>query len=159
MTWAQAAGPAPEMRPAPLPSPVLFQCRDLLGRMVAQWPPDVREPLIARHLDPEGFRTGMRERSNLAEQAAEVRDAGPVPDVPLITFTGLGIDPGQRMYLSEQLLREQSEAKRVMFGALAGSVTDGEHRVLDHASHTWLHIEAADAVVQGIRDMLGKVRP
>jgi hypothetical protein len=60
----------------------------------------------------------------------------------------LGIDPGQRMYLSEQLLREQSEAKRVMFDALAGSVTNGEHRVLDHASHTWLHIEAADAVVQ-----------
>lgn len=71
----------------------------------------------------------------------------------------LGIDPGQRMYLSEQLLREQSEAKRVMFDALAGSVTNGEHRVLDHASHTWLHIEAADAVVQGIRDMLGNVRP
>lgn len=45
----------------------------------------------------------------------------------------LGIDPGQRMYLSEQLLREQSEAKRVMFDALAGSVTNGEHRVLDHA--------------------------
>ncbi len=32
----------------------------------------------------------------------------------------LGIDLGQRMYLSEQLLREQSEAKRVMFDALAG---------------------------------------
>jgi hypothetical protein len=61
----------------------------------------------------------------------------------------LGIDPGQRMYLSEQLLREQSEAKRVMFDALAGSVTNGEHRVLDHASHTWLHIEAADAASKG----------
>jgi hypothetical protein len=52
----------------------------------------------------------------------------------------LGIDPGQRMYLSEQLLREQSEAKRVMFDALAGSVTNGEHRVLDHAlSHLAPH--------------------
>jgi hypothetical protein len=81
------------------------------------------------------------------------------PEVLLITFTGLGIDPGQRMYLSEQLLREQSEAKRVMFDALAGSVTDGEHRVLDHASHSWLHIEAARR--RRLRDprLLGKMRP
>jgi hypothetical protein len=30
---------------------------------------------------------------------------------------------------------------------------------VDHATHSWMRIEAADAVTQGVRDMISNVRP
>jgi hypothetical protein len=80
------------------------------------------------------------------------------PDVPLISFTAMGFDPGQQLMMSGELLREQAEAKRAMYTALVEALSDGENRVLEEASHSWIHIERPDAVTQGIRDVFDKVR-
>jgi hypothetical protein len=81
-----------------------------------------------------------------------------LPDVPVNYFTAMAIDPGQGLVMSDELLRQQGEAKRAMYNTLAESVSDGDNRVLEEASHSFIHIEAADAVTEGIRDMLTKVR-
>jgi hypothetical protein len=44
--------------------------------------------------------------------------------------------------------------KRVIYEALAGSVSRGEHRVVENAGHTTIHTDRPDAVVQAIRDLL-----
>jgi pimeloyl-ACP methyl ester carboxylesterase len=144
--------------PTELPPEVLGYLRTLGEEKFAAWPPEVREPLIAKLLDAGAIAAAMRARGNVADQAAEVRAAGDVPDRPLITFTALGDDPSMALVMPEEELREQGRAKRAVFDALVGSVKDADHRLLPAATHSWLHIEAENAVVAGVHDMLAKVR-
>ncbi|MFI6503958.1 alpha/beta fold hydrolase [Nonomuraea typhae] len=133
--------------------------RGLLDDMLAGWPEGPRAALTAWHLDQDTMRAAALERSNLADQPAEIRAAGPVPDRPLITLTGLKPDPGMQTFMSAAALDELTRAKCAMFDRLTRSVSDGEHRVLGYTSHGGMHTEAADDIIQAIRDMLAKVRP
>jgi pimeloyl-ACP methyl ester carboxylesterase len=132
--------------------------RRMYRQMFASWPEPVRQVLIGRHLSPEWWLTGVRERSNMPELAAEIRRDGDVPDVPLITVTALATDPGQAMLMSKKTLRELTEAKLRMYAALAGSATRGEHRPLEEARHSQLTTDRPDAVIQAVRDLLGQSR-
>lgn len=82
---------------------------------------------------------------NVQERAAklneiydEMRRAGPIPDVPLIVLTAMGVDAFKRAVLigeSDELLRQENEGKRRLYEALAGSVPRGENRVIEGAGH------------------------
>ena len=132
--------------------------RRMYRRMFARWPEPIRQQLIDRHLSPEWWQAGVRERSNLAELADELSRGGDLPDVPLIALTPLGIDPGMRLLMSGQALREMTEGKRRLYAALADSVTRGEHRVLDDARHSTITTDHPEAVIQAIHDLLDEVR-
>ncbi|WP_157252870.1 alpha/beta fold hydrolase [Nonomuraea typhae] len=142
-----------------MPEEMRATIRSLLDDMLAGWPEGPRATLTAWHLDQDTMRAAARERSNLAGLPAEIRAAGPVPDRPLITLTGLQPDPGMQTFMSAEALDELTGAKRAMFDRLAASVRDGEHRVLDYTSHGGMHTEGADDVIQAIRDMVAKTRP
>ncbi|WP_020668283.1 alpha/beta fold hydrolase [Amycolatopsis nigrescens] len=144
-----------------IPAEQLEFVRELFETKLADWPAEVREPLIDWHLANRSFRVGLVEGGNLRDLVTEIHAAGRVPDLPLITFTGFAFDPGMQQVFgySDEFLQRLNDAKRTLFDALAASVTDGEHRVLDNASHSWLHIDEPEAVLQGIRDLLDKVGP
>jgi pimeloyl-ACP methyl ester carboxylesterase len=131
--------------------------RRMYQGMFAPWPAQLREPLIERHLSPEWFAAGVRERSNMPELADELKAGAAVPDVPLIALTALGIDPGMRLLMGPKALRELTEGKLRLYAALAGSVTDGELRVLEDARHSTITTDRPDAVLAAIRDLLEKV--
>ncbi len=76
----------------------------------------------------------------------------------LESFTALATDPGQAMLMSRKTLRELTNAKLRMYAVLAGSVTRGEHRSLEEARHSQLTTDRPDAVVQAVRDLLGRPR-
>jgi pimeloyl-ACP methyl ester carboxylesterase len=131
--------------------------RRLYRRMFAGWPEEIREPLIKRHLDPEWFRVGARERSNMRELCEELHRGGDVPDVPLIALTALGVDRGQALLMSKKDLRAMTDGKLRLDAALAGSVSCGEHRALSDATHSTIHVDRPDAVIQAIQDLLARV--
>jgi len=131
--------------------------RRLYRRMLAEWPDGIRELLIERHLDPEWFQVGVRERSNMPELRDELHRGGHVPDVPLIALTALGVDPGQALLMSKKALREMADGKRRLYTALADSVSRGEHRALNDARHSTIHVDRPDAVIQAIQDLLDRV--
>jgi hypothetical protein len=54
---------------------------------------------------------------------------------------------------------EAQEGIRAMHVAMAGSVPRGEHRVVEGASHQYLHVEHPDAVLQAIRDLVDAAQP
>jgi hypothetical protein len=81
-----------------------------------------------------------------------------VPDVPMIVFTALGLDPGQLLFASEELLRQANAGKLALYSALARSMPRGEHRVVEGAGHSFLHMEAPDAIVGGIEDLVTRIR-
>ncbi len=136
--------------------------RGLFQRMFAQWPESIREPLIEYHLGnlrktfqewPLSERTD-EQRSGLLN---ELRNGGNMPDVPLIVLTALGIDPSMELMISESYLRKMNDGKRVVYTALAESVSRGEYREVENAGHTTIHTDCPDTVVQAVRDLLDRV--
>lgn len=130
--------------------------RGFYRRVLAGWPAELRDLLVERHVSPEWWQIGVRERSNLPQLRDELRDGGPVPDVPLIALTALGEDPGLKLFMSKKSRRDMNDGKRRLYDALADSVPRGEHRTLDDARHSTVHTDRPDAVVAGIRDLLDR---
>jgi pimeloyl-ACP methyl ester carboxylesterase len=145
--------------PAELPDELIRLYRGLFAQELADWPEEIREPLIERHVSPEWLRVGFREATNAEQLYAEVRHAGRLPDVPLIVLASMGIDSFKRAVSQgtpESLLREELDGKRRLYTALAASVPRGEIRLIEGAGHVTLHLRRPDAVRQAIEDLLGR---
>jgi pimeloyl-ACP methyl ester carboxylesterase len=127
--------------------------RHMYQRMFAGWAEPIRKRLVDLHLSREWWEVGVRERSNMPELADELQHGGDLPDVPVIALVALGIDPGMRLLMSSNALREMTDGKRRLYAALASSVSHGECRILEDARHSTITIDRADAVVQAIRDL------
>jgi pimeloyl-ACP methyl ester carboxylesterase len=156
----RAAWDPDQALPDELPDELIGFYRDLLAQELADWPEQVRGPLIERHVSPEWLRVGFAEAKNPDQLYDEMRHAGPMPDVPLIVLTATGIDAFKRAVLvgeSDELLREENEGKRRLYTALAGSVPRGENRVIEGAGHASIHWSHPGAVVQAIQDLLGRI--
>ena len=143
--------------PDELPGELIQLYRGLFAAEMADWPEEIREPLIERHVSREWVGTGRQEAKNLSQLNDELRRTGQMPDVPLIILTAMGIDPFKQAVSGgtpEALLREELEGKRRLYEALAGSVSRGENRLVEGVGHVTLHLRRPDAVQQAIRDLL-----
>ena len=156
----RAAWDADQALPDELPDELIRFYRDLLAQELADWPEEIRGPLIERHVSPEWLRVGFAEAKNPDQLYDEMRQTGPMPDVPLIVLTAMGIDAFKRAVLvgeSDELLREENEGKRRLYTALAGSVPRGENRVIKGAGHASIHWSHPGAVAQAIQDLLARI--
>ncbi|HEX5498173.1 MAG TPA: alpha/beta hydrolase [Thermomicrobiales bacterium] len=145
--------------PDELTDEIIQRYRSLFAEEMAEWPSSIREPLIERHVSPEWLQAGFNEARNVEQLYAEVRRAGPLPDVPLIVLSSTGIDAFKQAVSvgeSDALLREEIEGKRRLYTALAESVPRGEIRLVD-AGHATIHYRRPDAVLQAIQDLIGRV--
>ena len=152
---------AKEWKPKPMPElgPEQIQgFRPIFEGMYREWPAEIREPLIERHLDPAQVRAGMLEASNVDQLYKEMRHGGLMPTVPMIVYTAMGIDASQTIFSTEEVVRAQNAAKLATNSAFVESVSGAEHRVLEDASHAMIHAQRPDAVVQGVRDLLDRAR-
>ncbi|WP_205830071.1 alpha/beta hydrolase [Microbispora hainanensis] len=155
---AQAADLAERMRPDPARMPELTgeqrrAAREAYARLYAEWPAPLREALIGHHL--ASWRTSLRETENFeTEVYDELRAGGPLPDVPLIVLTAGGVNPYWAKFLPEEVMREAHDGVRALHAAMARSVPRGRQRVVDGASHQYLHVERADEVLRAIRDLM-----
>jgi pimeloyl-ACP methyl ester carboxylesterase len=132
--------------------------RPIFEVMYKDWPPEIREPLIERHLDPAQVRAGMLEASNVDQLYEEMRHGGPMPAVPMIVYTATGIDASQTIFSTEEVVRAQNAAKLATNSAFVESVSGAEHHVLEDASHAMIHAQRPDAALQGVRDLLDRTR-
>ena len=152
----------PPLRHQKVPGAVVLRLVCLLSRgvyrrMFASWPREIREPLVAHHLTHASQRVGALERSNQPEWRDELKAGGPVPDVPSIALTALGIDPAMRLLMSPKALRQLYTGKQRLYDALAASVSHGEHRILSAARHSTIATDCPDAVTQAVRDLWQRV--
>jgi pimeloyl-ACP methyl ester carboxylesterase len=146
--------------PDELPGELVQFYRGLFGAEMADWPEEIREPLIECHVSREWLRVGLQEAKNIGQLNDELRRTRWMPDVPLIILTAMGIDPFKQAVSGgtpEALLREEIEGKRRLYTALADSVSEGENRLIDGVGHVTLHLRRPDAVQQAIQDLLGRL--
>ena len=128
------------------------EARRQYTQLYSSWPESVRGPLVEEHL--ASWRTQIAETGNFeTEVYDELRAGGVLPDVPVIVLTAGGSNPYWAQFMSEALMREALDGVRSMQAAIAASVTRGEQRLLEGASHQYLHLERTDAVVEAIRDV------
>jgi hypothetical protein len=99
----------------------------------------------------------MLEARNVEELYDEIRQGGPIPPMPLIVVTAMGIDAIQTLFSSEEIVRGQNQAKLASHMVLVRWVPGAQHRVLEDASHAMIHARRPDAVLEGIRDLLERV--
>ncbi|MGP4017828.1 alpha/beta fold hydrolase [Saccharopolyspora sp. 5N708] len=159
LTEMRAAWDPDQELPDELPEEAVQLYRGLFARMVADWPEEIREPLVERHVSPEWIMDGYRLVPYRDRFLDEMRQAGPLPDVPLIVLTAMDIDDFKKAVLigeSEALLRAEIDGKRRLGDALAASVPRGENRLVHGAGHASIHWRRPDAVLQAIHDLLGK---
>ena len=131
--------------------------RMLFNQMFGTWPDEIRESLIKYHL--KTLSKTVKERKNLnSELYKELRKGGSLPDIPLIIFTGMGIDPFMTPITSKAFLRDTlyrfNTIKNTVYTELANSVPRGEHRILENAGHTTIHTDCPDEVVEAIRNLI-----
>lgn len=131
--------------------------RVLFDQMFATWPESTRETLIEYHL--RSLSKMNTEKKNLnRELYKEIREGGNIPDIPLIVFTAMGIDPFTTLLSSPSFLRETidpfNNLKNTVYAKLANSVPRGEHRILKNAGHVTIHTDCPDEVVEAIWDLL-----
>jgi pimeloyl-ACP methyl ester carboxylesterase len=144
------AAPMPELTPEQAQA-----LRGLFTQLLAAWPDTVRTALIDYHV--ASWQVGLQEGRNRREVMDELRDGGATPDVPVILLTGMGLDPGQRLFMSEDLQRQQNQAKRRLYAAVAAALPQGELRVVDDAAHSTFHLDRPDAVLAAVGDLLDRV--
>ena len=130
--------------------------RRALGRLYRHWPESVREPLIAYHLAE--WRIGIQETANFENEVYdELRRGAALSDVPMIVLSAMGTNPYWAQFMTEQQMLEARDGIRLMHASLAASVPDGEHRLIEGASHQYLHIERCADVLDAIRDVLANI--
>jgi len=131
--------------------------RVLFNQMFATWPDEIRESLIEYHL--KTLSKTMTERKNLnSELYEEIRKGGNLPDIPLIVFIAMGIDPFMTPITSKSFLRDTldpfNNIKNTVYTKLANSVPRGEYRILKSAGHTTIHTDCPDEVVEAIWNLI-----
>jgi pimeloyl-ACP methyl ester carboxylesterase len=144
--------------PDELPEEAVQLYRGLFARMMADWPEEIREPLVERHVSPEWIMDGYALVPYRDRFLDELRQAGPLPDVPLILLTAMDVDDFKKAVLigeSDELLRAETAGKQQLYTDLAASVPRGENRLVHGAGHASLHWRRPDAVLRAIRDLLG----
>lgn len=145
--------------PDELPEEAVQLYRGLLAQMMADWPKEICEPLIDNHVSPGWIKDGYNVVPHRDRFLDEMRQAGPLPDVPLILLTAMDIDDFKKAVLigeNEQLLREEIDGKRRLYDALAASVPHGENRLVHGAGHASIPWRRPDAVLQAIQDLLSR---
>ncbi|MFG2041163.1 alpha/beta fold hydrolase [Dactylosporangium sp. NPDC048998] len=147
-TWDELPDLTPEQ---------LEASRAALTRLYAEWPADVREALVEHRL--ETWRTGIQEGRNLEDEVyAELAAGGQLPDVPLIVLTAADRNPLWARSMPPELLERAHDGINALHASIAASVPRGERRLVEGASHQYLHVQRPGPVLDALRDLLARVR-
>jgi pimeloyl-ACP methyl ester carboxylesterase len=145
--------------PDEIPQEIRDFYRGLFQNAMADFPAEVREPLVANHVHPAWLRVGLQESSNIKALSEEMRAvADRVPDVPTIILTAMDVDPFKRAVsagVPEDLMRAETTGKLRLYDELAASFSHGENRRVESAGHVTLVMQRPEAVVEAVRELMG----
>lgn len=141
-----------------LPEAFVAQYREAFSNLFSDFPDRVRDVLVDRHFDPDRLVNGFREGSNVLGLFDELRGGGPRPDVPFVILSGAGTDATQHLLSNNDQLQQQIRGSRKLYDTIVARASQGEHRVLQDASHLTIPLARADAVNEALHDLIAVTR-
>lgn len=154
---AQAQAATDQAMALELPEEVLAFYRMLFEAEVTGWPEAVRVPLIDAHVSPEWFKVGFLEATNLDDLYREIREAGPLPDLPMIVLCSMGVDDFRRAVaggMSEEVFAQEIDGRHRLYEQFASSIPKGECRPVEGVGHVTMHLRRGNLVLAAINDVL-----
>jgi pimeloyl-ACP methyl ester carboxylesterase len=149
--WDEFMPPAARLAETERMSPTLEQLesmrpalRAMHAELLADYPAQIRNALVEAKGSAEWLRVGLAERSHLVTLVDELRTGPGIPEVAMIALTAL----------SPQAM---DEGKQRMHAAMLAPVPGAEQRLLADTEHHRVCFDRSDAVVQAIRDVIGRV--
>ncbi len=129
--------------------------RDLFAREMADWPHDLATALVERHGSLDWLAVGLREARGLDDLYAEVRDTGPMPDIPLVILCSMSSDGFQQAVSAgqpDELVQAEIAAKLRLYTDVTATLHHAEVRPVD-SGHVTLAFRDPDAVLTAIEDV------
>jgi pimeloyl-ACP methyl ester carboxylesterase len=130
---------------------------DLFAREMADWPPDLAQALVERHVSLDWLAVGIRESRKLDDLYAEARDYGPVPDIPLVILCSMSTDGFQQAVSvgqSDELVQAEIAAKLHLYTDVTATLHHAQVRPVD-SGHLTLAFREPDAILTAINDLAG----
>jgi hypothetical protein len=123
---------------------------------LADWPAEIREPVLHQGFSWDGFRQSLREPMNLPRLFGELRDAGSAPDVPLTIVAAMGVDSVAKELVPPDAHAPLAESNLTSIASIPTlSQWPGvELRRVDDAGHSDVFWAGPDVVVEAISDMV-----
>jgi pimeloyl-ACP methyl ester carboxylesterase len=131
--------------------------RDLFTKEMADWPPDLRAALVERHISLDWLAVGLREARKVDDLYAEVRAAGPVPDIPLVILSSTSTDGFREAVSARQssdLVRAEIAGRHQLYTNIAVALHRAEVRQVD-CGHVTLAFRHSADVLAAIEDVAG----
>ncbi len=108
--------------------------RDLFGQEMSDWPTELASALIERHTSLDWLAVGLREARKLDDLYAEVRNAGPMPDIPVVILCSMSTDGFQQAVSggqTEEQFKEETAAKLRLYTDITAGLAIAEVRPVD----------------------------
>lgn len=154
------AAPATDNAQMPeLPAEAIDQIRTAMETAFSEFPTEIGKAALDLHMSPERFPIGFREGLNAADLLNELRQGGPLPEVPTQLISATGTDAQQRLFVPADLLRQQLEGSERLYDSIAERHSWVERITVPDASHANLPMVRPDVIAAGLAPVTPDRRP
>lgn len=129
-----------------LPGEMVDRIRGAMESALRDFPIEIGTVVLDLHMSAERFPIGFREGANAAELLTELREGGPLPEVPTQLISATGIDEQQRLFVPTELLRQQLEGSERLYDSIARQHSCVERITVPNASHANLPMVRPDVI-------------
>lgn len=145
------AAPATDNAQMPdLPAEAVEQIRAAMHTAFREFPAEIGKAALDLHMSPERFPVGFREGLNAAHLLDELREGGTLPEVPTQLISATGTDAQQRLFVPEELLRQQLQGSERLYDSIARKHPWVERVTVPDASHANLPMVRPDVVAAAL---------
>jgi len=134
-----------------LPVEMIDRIRGAMAAALRDFPAEIGTAVLDRHMSAERFPIGFREGANAAALLTELREGGPLPDIPTQLISATGTDEQQRLFVPTELLRQQIEGSERLYDSIARKHSCVERVTVPNASHANLPMVRPDVIAAVIQ--------
>ncbi|MEU4311662.1 alpha/beta hydrolase [Nocardia sp. NPDC024068] len=132
-----------------LPAQAIDRIRTAMEIAFRDFPTEIGKAALDLHMSTGRFPVGFREGLNAAHLLDELRDGGPLPEVPTQLISATGTDAQQRLFVPADLLQQQLEGSERLYDSIAERHSWVERITVPDASHANLPMVRPDIVAAG----------
>lgn len=133
-----------------LPAEAIDQIRTAMETALREFPTEIGKTVLDLHMSTERFPVGFREGLNAAQLLNELREGGPLPEVPTQLISATGTDAQQRLFVPAELLRQQLEGSERLYNSIARKHSCMERITVSDASHANLPMVRPDVIAASV---------